>query len=635
MAAIEGTGCTLEDYQALYARSIEDSDTFWAGQADRLDWIEDPTVIANWSYDPVSINWFEDGVLNICHNAVDRHVAAGHGASTALIFEPDDPAGDVRRITYAQLQAEVIRMANTLRKMGVAKGDRVTIYMPMVPEGAFAMLACARIGAIHSVIFGGFSPEAIAGRVEDCRSDWIVTADEGLRGGKRIPLKGNVDAALDKVSVKAVLVLRHTGGEVAMTPGRDHWYHELSADIAADCPCEPMQAEDPLFILYTSGSTGKPKGVLHTTGGYAVWTETTFRHVFDYREGEVFWCTADIGWVTGHSYIVYGPLLNRATALMFEGVPNYPDHDRFWQVCDKHQVNIFYTAPTAIRALMREGEGHVTKHDLSSLRLLGSVGEPINPEAWRWYHDTVGKGELPIVDTWWQTETGGVMITTLPGAHDMKPGSAGRPFFGICPQLVDAEGEVLDGAAEGNLCITRSWPGQARTVYGDHDRFVQTYFSTYSGKYFTGDGCRRDEDGYYWITGRVDDVINVSGHRMGTAEVESALVLHPNVSEAAVVGFPHDIKGQGIYCYVTLNAGVAESEDLTAELRAHVRKEIGPIATPDHLHFTPGLPKTRSGKIMRRILRKIAENDHGALGDTSTLADPGVVDALVEGRRNR
>ena len=634
-AAIKGTGCTLEDYQALYARSIEDSDTFWAGQADRLDWIKDPTVIANWSYDPVSIKWFEDGVLNICHNAVDRHVAAGHGASTALIFEPDDPAGDVRRITYAQLQAEVIRMANTLRKMGVAKGDRVTIYMPMVPEGAFAMLACARIGAIHSVIFGGFSPEAIAGRVEDCRSDWIVTADEGLRGGKRIPLKGNVDAALDKVSVKAVLVLRRTGGEVAMTAGRDHWYHELSADVAADCPCEPMQAEDPLFILYTSGSTGKPKGVLHTTGGYAVWTETTFRHVFDYREGEVFWCTADIGWVTGHSYIVYGPLLNRATALMFEGVPNYPDHDRFWQVCDKHQVNIFYTAPTAIRALMREGEGHVTKHDLSSLRLLGSVGEPINPEAWRWYHDTVGKGELPIVDTWWQTETGGVMITTLPGAHDMKPGSAGRPFFGICPQLVDAEGEVLDGAAEGNLCITRSWPGQARTVYGDHDRFVQTYFSTYSGKYFTGDGCRRDEDGYYWITGRVDDVINVSGHRMGTAEVESALVLHPNVSEAAVVGFPHDIKGQGIYCYVTLNADVAESEDLTAELRAHVRKEIGPIATPDHLHFTPGLPKTRSGKIMRRILRKIAENDHGALGDTSTLADPGVVDALVEGRRNR
>ena len=634
-AAIKGTGCTLEDYQALYARSIEDSDTFWAGQADRLDWIKDPTVIANWSYDPVSIKWFEDGLLNICHNAVDRHVAAGHGASTALIFEPDDPAGDVRRITYAQLQAEVIRMANTLRKMGVAKGDRVTIYMPMVPEGAFAMLACARIGAIHSVIFGGFSPEAIAGRVEDCRSDWIVTADEGLRGGKRIPLKGNVDAALDKVSVKAVLVLRHTGGEVAMTAGRDHWYHELSADVAADCPCEPMQAEDPLFILYTSGSTGKPKGVLHTTGGYAVWTETTFRHVFDYREGEVFWCTADIGWVTGHSYIVYGPLLNRATALMFEGVPNHPDHDRFWQVCDKHQVNIFYTAPTAIRALMREGEGHVTKHDLSSLRLLGSVGEPINPEAWRWYHDTVGKGELPIVDTWWQTETGGVMITTLPGAHDMKPGSAGRPFFGICPQLVDAEGEVLDGAAEGNLCITRSWPGQARTVYGDHDRFVQTYFSTYSGKYFTGDGCRRDEDGYYWITGRVDDVINVSGHRMGTAEVESALVLHPNVSEAAVVGFPHDIKGQGIYCYVTLNADVAESEDLTAELRAHVRKEIGPIATPDHLHFTPGLPKTRSGKIMRRILRKIAENDHGALGDTSTLADPGVVDALVEGRRNR
>ena len=634
-AAIEGANCTLDDYNTFYARSIEDADQFWVEQAERLDWFTKPSIIANWSFDQVAIKWFEDGVLNICHNAVDRHVEAGNGDTVALIFEPDDPEGEVRRITYAELQAEVIRMANTLKAMGVSKGDRVTIYMPMVPEGAYAMLACARIGAIHSVIFGGFSPEAIAGRVEDCRSDWIVTADEGLRGGKRIPLKGNVDAALDKVSVKAVLVLRHTGGEVAMTPGRDHWYHELSADIAADCPCEPMQAEDPLFILYTSGSTGKPKGVLHTTGGYAVWTETTFRHVFDYREGEVFWCTADIGWVTGHSYIVYGPLLNRATALMFEGVPNYPDHDRFWQVCDKHQVNIFYTAPTAIRALMREGEGHVTKHDLSSLRLLGSVGEPINPEAWRWYHDTVGKGELPIVDTWWQTETGGVMITTLPGAHDMKPGSAGRPFFGICPQLVDAEGEVLDGAAEGNLCITRSWPGQARTVYGDHDRFVQTYFSTYSGKYFTGDGCRRDEDGYYWITGRVDDVINVSGHRMGTAEVESALVLHPNVSEAAVVGFPHDIKGQGIYCYVTLNAGVAESEDLTAELRAHVRKEIGPIATPDHLHFTPGLPKTRSGKIMRRILRKIAENDHGALGDTSTLADPGVVDALVEGRRNR
>jgi acetyl-CoA synthetase len=634
-AATEGTNCPLEEYQALYARSIEDSDAFWAGQAQRLDWITPPKTVANWSYDPVSIKWFEDGALNICHNAVDRHVAAGHGERLALIFEPDDPAGEVRRITYAELQAEVIRMANTLKAMGVAKGDRVTIYMPMVPEGAFAMLACARIGAIHSVIFGGFSPEAIAGRVEDCESDWIVTADEGLRGGKRIPLKANVDAALDKVPAKAVLVVRHTGGDVSMTPGRDHWYHELSADVASDCPCEPMNAEDPLFILYTSGSTGSPKGVLHTTGGYAVWTETTFRYVFDYREGEVFWCTADIGWVTGHSYIVYGPLLNGATALMFEGVPNYPDHDRFWAVCEKHKVNIFYTAPTAIRALMREGESHVVKHDLSALRLLGSVGEPINPEAWRWYHDTVGKGELPVIDTWWQTETGGVMITTLPGAHDMKPGSAGRPFFGVCPQLVDNEGEVLDGAASGNLCITRSWPGQARTVYGDHARFVQTYFSTYSGKYFTGDGCRRDRDGYYWITGRVDDVINVSGHRMGTAEVESALVLHPQVSEAAVVGFPHDIKGQGIYCYVTLNAGEVADDDLTGALRAHVRKEIGPIATPDHLHFTPALPKTRSGKIMRRILRKIAENEFAALGDTSTLADPSVVDALIEGRKNR
>tara|TARA_B100000929_G_scaffold88508_1_gene69253 strand:- start:262 stop:2211 length:1950 start_codon:yes stop_codon:yes gene_type:complete len=633
--ATEGANCTLEEYQSLYARSIEDTDAFWRGQVERIDWFSKPEVIGNWSFDPVSIKWFEDGVLNICHNAVDRHVEAGNGERIALIFEPDAPDGEVRRITFAELQGEVVRMANTLKKMGVSKGDRVTIYMPMVPEGAFAMLACARIGAIHSVIFGGFSPDAIAGRVEDCASDWMITADEGLRGGKRIPLKSNVDRAFEKVPNRGVLVIRHTGGSVSMKKGRDHWYHELSADVADECPCEPMNAEDPLFILYTSGSTGKPKGVLHTTGGYAVWTETTFRYIFDYREGEVFWCTADIGWVTGHSYIVYGPLLNGATALMFEGVPNYPDHDRFWAVCEKHKVNIFYTAPTAIRALMREGDTHVTKHDLSSLRLLGSVGEPINPEAWRWYYEAVGGGKLPIVDTWWQTETGGCMITTLPGAHDMKPGSAGRPFFGVCPQLVDNEGHVLDGATEGNLCITRSWPGQARTVYGDHERFIQTYFSTYKGKYFTGDGCRRDEDGYYWITGRVDDVINVSGHRMGTAEVESALVLHPKVSEAAVVGFPHDIKGQGIYCYVTLNAGEEPGDELSAELRTHVREEIGPIATPDHIHFTPALPKTRSGKIMRRILRKIAENDFTSLGDTSTLADPGVVDELIEGRKNR
>ena len=639
-AAAQGTNCTLADYQAMYARSVDDADGFWAEQAARLDWVKAPTKISGWSFDPVDIKWFEDGVLNICHNAVDRHVDAGNGDRTALIFEPDSPDSPVRTITYAELQRDVAKMANTFRKLGIAKGDRVTIYMPMIPEGAMAMLACARIGAIHSVVFGGFSPDAIAGRVEDCESDWIVTADEGLRGSKSIPLKANVDIACEKAPVKGVLVFRHTGGDVAMTEGRDHWYHELSDGVDSDCPCEPMNAEDPLFILYTSGSTGKPKGVVHTTGGYAVWTETTFRYVFDYRPGEVFWCTADIGWVTGHSYIVYGPLQNGATALMFEGVPNYPDHDRFWQVIDKHKVNVFYTAPTAIRALMREGESYVQKHDLSSLRLLGSVGEPINPEAWRWYHEQVGKGAIPIVDTWWQTETGGIMITTLPGAHDMKPGSAGKPFFGICPQLVDNDGEVLadetiGGATEGNLCITRSWPGQARTVYGDHERFIQTYFTTYRGKYFTGDGCRRDEDGYYWITGRVDDVINVSGHRMGTAEVESALVLHARVSEAAVVGYPHDIKGQGIYCYVTLNAGEEASDELTAELRQWVRKEIGPIATPDHLHFTPALPKTRSGKIMRRILRKIAENDYGSLGDTSTLADPSLVDGLIEGRRNR
>ena len=629
------THCISEQYDAMYQRSIEDPDGFWLGQSERLNWIQAPTKGGEWSYDPVDIKWFADGSLNLCFNAVDRHVEAGRGDTTALIFEPDDPATPGRSLTYGELQTEVVQMANALKALGVKKGDRVTIYMPMVIEGVLAMLACARIGAIHSVVFGGFSPEALGGRITDCGSRFVVTADTGLRGGKTVPLKANVDAALalDGVEVDGVLVVKHTGTEVGMTAGRDHWYSDLKSD--AECPCEEMNAEDPLFILYTSGSTGKPKGVLHTTGGYGVWTATTFNYIFDYQPGEVFWCTADIGWVTGHSYIVYGPLMNGATQIVFEGVPNYPDHGRFWDVVDKHKVNILYTAPTAIRALMREGDDFVTSRDRSSLRLLGSVGEPINPEAWRWYFDVVGDGRCPIIDTWWQTETGGCMITTLPGAHDMKPGSAGKPFFGVQPQLVDNEGAVLEGATDGNLCITASWPGQARTVYGDHERFEQTYFSTYKGKYFTGDGCRRDADGYYWITGRVDDVINVSGHRMGTAEVESALVLHDLVAEAAVVGYPHDIKGQGIYCYVTLNADAEASDELAKELRLHVRKEIGPIATPDHIHLTPALPKTRSGKIMRRILRKIAENDFGSLGDTSTLADPSVVENLIEGRQNR
>ncbi len=629
------THCTPEQYDAMYARSLQDPDGFWLEQAQRLDWVQAPDKGGEWSYDPVDIKWFADGSLNLCFNAVDRHVDAGRGDTTALIFEPDDLASPGRSLSYRELHAEVVQMANALKSLGVTKGERVTIYMPMVIEGVLAMLACARIGAIHSVVFGGFSPEALAGRIVDCGSRFVVTADSGLRGSKPIPLKDNVDAALkiDRVDVSGVLVVKHTGADVAMSEGRDHWYHELKSD--ADCPCEEMGAEDPLFILYTSGSTGQPKGVLHTTGGYGVWTATTFNYIFDYQPGEVFWCSADIGWVTGHSYIVYGPLMNGATQIVFEGVPNYPDHGRFWDVIAKHKVNIFYTAPTAIRALMREGDSFVKAHDRSSLRLLGTVGEPINPEAWRWYREVVGEGRCPIIDTWWQTETGGCMITTLPAAHDMKPGSAGRPMFGVRPQLVDNDGGVLEGAASGNLCLTHSWPGQARTVYGDHERFEQTYFSTYKGKYFTGDGCRRDEDGYYWITGRVDDVINVSGHRMGTAEVESALVLHPLVSEAAVVGYPHDIKGQGIYCYVTLNADAEVTDDLVAELRQHVRKEIGPIATPDHIHLTPALPKTRSGKIMRRILRKIAENDYGSLGDTSTLADPSVVESLIEGRQNR
>ncbi|MCJ7421063.1 acetate--CoA ligase [Sphingomicrobium astaxanthinifaciens] len=617
-------------YDRLYRQSIEDPDRFWLDQAGQLDWTTPPTRAGDWTFDPVEIKWFEDGVLNLCHNAVDRHLA-DHGDALAIIFEPDDPAGEVRRFTYAQLHREVVRMANALKALGVGKGDRVTLYMPMVPEGAFAMLACARLGAIHSVVFGGFSPDALAGRLVDCDSRFVITADAGRRGGRPVALKANVDAALERdgVEVDGVLVLRHTGDAVDWTEGRDHWLHEVVSD--ADCPCEPMAAEDPLFILYTSGSTGKPKGVLHTTGGYGVWAATTFRYVFDYHPGEVYWCTADIGWVTGHSYIVYGPLLNRATTLMFEGVPNWPDHGRFWDVVDKHGVEILYTAPTAIRALMREGDAPVTSRSRRSLRLLGTVGEPINPEAWRWYHSVVGNGRCPIVDTWWQTETGGIMITTLPHAHAMRPGAAGKPFFGVVPELVDADGKRLEGPAAGNLCIARSWPGQARTVYRDHQRFTDTYFSTYRGRYFTGDGCERDAEGYYRITGRVDDVINVSGHRLGTAEVESALVLHDQVAEAAVVGTPHDIKGQGIYCYVTLIAGVEPSEALAAALRAHVRKEIGPIATPDHLHFAPSLPKTRSGKIMRRILRKIAEGDTGSLGDTSTLADPGVVEALIAG----
>jgi acetyl-CoA synthetase len=631
--AVRNTHCDAECSETLYRRSVEDPDGFWREQAKRIDWIEAPETIANWSFDPVDIRWFEDGVLNLCYNCVDRHLATQID-DIALIWEGDEP-GVMKRLTYGQLYAEVVRMANCLKALGVRKGDRVTLYMPMILEAAVAMLACARIGAVHSVVFGGFSPDALRGRIEDCASRFVVTADGGMRGGKPVPLKANVDAAIEGADVEAVLVVRHLGSEIAMKDGRDHWYHAMREIVPDECPCEPMNAEDPLFILYTSGSTGKPKGVLHTTGGYAVWTNLTFHYVFDYKPGEIFWCTADVGWVTGHSYVVYGPLSNGATSLMFEGVPNYPDSSRNWDMIERHKVDIFYTAPTAIRALMREGEAPVKKHDRSSLRLLGTVGEPINPEAWRWYYEVVGESRVPIVDTWWQTETGGIMITTLPGAHAMQPGSAGRPFFGVVPELADPDGQVLHGAASGNLCIARSWPGQMRSVYGDHERFVQTYFSTYRGKYFTGDGCRRDEDGYYWITGRVDDVLNVSGHRLGTAELESALVSHPLVAEAAVVGYPHDIKGQGIYSYVTLIAGQEHSEALERELKQHVRKEIGPIATPDLLHFTPALPKTRSGKIMRRILRKIAENDHQALGDTSTLADPSLVDSLVEGRKNR
>ena len=620
-------------YDRLYAAARDTPDAFWLEQAERLDWTTAPTKAGDWSFDEADfgIRWFADGALNVSANCLDRHLAE-RGDSTAIIWEGDDPA-DIRRISYAELHADVCRLANALKAKGVRRGDRVTIYLPMIPEAAVAMLACARIGAIHMIVFGGFSPDALASRIQDCDSRLVITADGGRRGGKAVALKANVDAAVAQARcVETVIVVRHTGVEVTMHDGRDLDYATLVAGQAAECAPEAMGAEDPLFILYTSGSTGKPKGVLHTTGGYLLWVALTHELVFDYRPGEVYWCTADVGWVTGHSYAVYGPLANGGITLMFEGVPNWPDHGRFWEVIDRHAVNIFYTAPTALRALMREGDAWVTKSSRKSLRLLGSVGEPINPEAWEWYHRVVGNGALPIVDTWWQTETGGILISPLPGATDLKPGSATKPLPGVLPEIVDAEGTVLAGATEGNLVLAGSWPGQMRTVWNDHDRFFQTYFTTYKGKYFTGDGARRDADGYYWITGRVDDVINVSGHRMGTAEVESALVAHAKVAEAAVVGMPHDVKGQGIYAYVTLNAGETGDEALRKELVQWVRREIGPIASPDAIQFAPGLPKTRSGKIMRRILRKIAEGEVGALGDTSTLADPAVVDDLVANR---
>ncbi|MFD2261835.1 acetate--CoA ligase [Lacibacterium aquatile] len=622
-------------YNAQYDRSLKDPEGFWREHGQRLDWIKPFTKVKDVSFKgDVHIRWFYDGTLNVAANCIDRHLEK-RGNQTAIIWEGDDP-NESRNITYKELHGEVGRMANLLKAQGVKKGDRVTIYLPMIPEAAYAMLACARIGAIHSVVFGGFSPDSLANRLQDCGSTCLITADEGLRGGKKVPLKKNADEALKaSPSVKSVIVVKRTGSPIAMEAGRDVWYHEEAPKLSTDCPPEEMNAEDPLFILYTSGSTGKPKGVLHTTGGYLAYTSLTHQYVFDYQEGDVYWCTADVGWVTGHSYLLYGPLANGATTLMFEGVPNYPDNSRFWQVIDKHKVSIFYTAPTAIRALMREGEEPVKKTSRASLRILGSVGEPINPEAWLWYHRVVGNSKCPIVDTWWQTETGGILITPLPGAIAAKPGSATKPFFGVQPVLLDNDGKVLSGATEGSLCLADSWPGQMRTVYGDHQRFIETYFATFPGYYFSGDGCRRDEDGYYWITGRVDDVLNVSGHRMGTAEIESALVAHPKVAEAAVVGYPHDIKGQGIYAYVTLNAGETPTEELRKELVAWVRKEIGPIASPDLIQWAPGLPKTRSGKIMRRILRKIAANEHNALGDTSTLADPAVVGDLVDNRMNR
>jgi acetyl-CoA synthetase len=623
------------DYFRLYERSLADADGFWAEHGKRIDWIRPFTKVRNASFEgDVHIAWYEDGTLNASYNCIDRHLPK-RAEQTAILWEGDDP-GEDRRLTYRQLHEAVCRFANVLKARGVQKGDRVTIYLPMIPEIAVAMLACARIGAIHSVVFGGFSPDSLVGRIKDCGSTMLITADEGRRGGRAVPLKRNADNALRHCpEVRDVIVVRQTGGAVDWVEGRDLWYHEACAAASADCPSEEMSAEDPLFILYTSGSTGQPKGVLHTTGGYLVYTSMTHEYVFDYREGEVYWCTADVGWVTGHSYIVYGPLANGATTLMFEGVPNYPDPSRFWQVVDKHNVRIFYTAPTAIRALMREGEDHVRRTGRRSLRILGTVGEPINPEAWLWYYDHVGERRCPIVDTWWQTETGGILISPIPGATPLKPGSATRPFFGVEPVIVDNDGRVVKGVGEGNLCLARAWPGMMRTVFGDHRRFIQTYFSSFPGLYFTGDGARRDADGFYWLTGRVDDVINVAGHRLGTAEIESALVAHPKVAEAAVVGFPHDIKGQGIYAYVTLKVTETPSEDLRRELVTWVRQEISPIAAPDLLQWAPGLPKTRSGKIMRRILRKIAANEHDALGDVTTLADPTVVDELVDNRMNR
>ena len=627
---------TKDKYEEAYKFALDNPEAFWEKEGKRINWINPYTKVKDvtWSNKDVNIKWFYDGTLNASYNCIDRHLL-DKSDQIAIIWEGDDP-NESKKITYKELHKKVSKFANMMKHFGVQKGDRVTIYMPMIPEAAYAMLACSRIGAIHSVVFGGFSPDALAGRILDCDSKFLVTADEGIRGGKIVPLKANSDKALEKCpDIKNVFVVKRTGGDIEMKEDRDVWYHEAVELVGDECPPEEMNAEDPLFILYTSGSTGKPKGVLHTTGGYIVYASYTHEIIFDYHDNDIYWCTADVGWVTGHSYIVYGPLANGATTLMFEGVPNYPSNSRFWEICDKHSVNIFYTAPTAIRALMKEGDAPVKSTSRKSIRLLGTVGEPINPEAWMWYFNIVGEKKCPIVDTWWQTETGATLISPLPGATDLKPGSASKPLPGVRPVLLDSEGNILEGENEGNLCIADSWPGQMRTVYGDHKRFIETYFSQYDGYYFTGDGCKRDEDGYYWITGRVDDVINVSGHRMGTAEVESALVSHEKVSEAAVVGFPHEIKGQGIYAYVTLNAGESGNEEIRKELINWVRKEIGPIASPDLIQFAPNLPKTRSGKIMRRILRKIAENDYSELGDTSTLAEPMVVDELIENRQNK